>query len=148
MEFGVINLFGLVIMAIIMVPNILYAIHSRPIKNQHTNKFMDILEQVGRYGSLLLMFIPLGVWKFGFHSVGEMLAYLIGNAVLLLVYLLVWITYFKVQSKQKAIVLAVTPTLIFLLSGIMLRHTLLIVFAFIFGVGHIYVTSQNNKIEG
>ena len=137
MKFGIINIAGIIIIIIMLIPNILYAVHHHNSENKPTNKTMNLLEQAGRYACILLMFFPLGVWKFGFSSVAGMLIYLFGNGILLLAYLLVWILYFKKQSGEKAMALAILPTCIFLVSGITLHHWLLLAAAVIFGTGHI-----------
>ncbi len=140
---GWINIFGLCIVIAILIPNIIYACKFRGVENKCTNKVMNILEQIGRYGCMLLLVFSIGREEFAFGSIFAFLVYLIGNATLLLAYWLVWILYFVKQSKWKSLTLAILPTLIFLLSGITLQHVLLIVAAFLFGVGHIYVTWKN-----
>lgn len=105
---------------------------------------MNIIEQVGRYGSMTFMILPLFVWEFGFSSVFMMFIYVLGNGTLLLAYLIIWVFYFKKQTMGKAMMLAIIPTCIFLLSGLTLYHWALVVAAVIFGLGHIYVTYQNN----
>ena len=65
--------------------------------------------------------------------------------ILLLVYWVVWFFYLKTKSKNKAIILAVLPTMIFVISGILLRHWSLMLAGISFGIGHIYVTLQNTK---
>ena len=66
-----------------MIPNIIYALKNRDEKNLCTNKFMNLIEQIGRYAC------------------------------------------------------------IFLLSGLLLRHCLLVGFSLLFAIGHIYVTKKN-----
>jgi len=143
MEFGPINLFGGIIVALMLLPNIIYAIRFRDAENKCTNKLLNILEQVGRYGSMALMVLPLGVWKFGFPSVADMLVYLIGSGALMLTYYVLWAVYFRRQTAGVSIALAVVPTLIFLFCGLALRHWLLVAFAVLFGIGHITVTRAN-----
>lgn len=145
MQFNPINLFGLIIVAIMLIPNIIYGIKFKNVENKCTNKSMNIVEQIGRYASMALMMLPLFIWEFGFFSVFAMLVYLLGNGILLLAYLIVWIFYFRKQSMGKAMALAMIPTAIFLLSGVTLFHWTLVVTAVLFGVGHIYVTYQNHK---
>ena len=140
---GWINIFGLCIVIAILIPNIIYACKFRGVENKCTNKVMNILEQIGRYGCMLLLVFSIGREEFAFGSIFAFWVYLIGNATLLLAYWLVWILYFVKQSKWKSLTLAILPTLIFLLSGITLQHVLLIVAAILFGVGHIYVTWKN-----
>lgn len=137
------NIFGLIIVALILIPNIIYAIAVKGQKNKCKNMFMNILEQVGRYACMLLMIFNVGIAEFGFSNVVLFLAYLFGNAVLLVAYWVVWMLYFKKPSFGKQIALAVIPTAIFLLCGVTMGHWLLVIFAVVFGVAHVYVTCKN-----
>ena len=147
MEFGWINLFGGIIVMLMMIPNIVYALKNRDEQNLCENKLMNAVEQAGRYGCIALMWLPLLVWKFGFKSVPEMLLYFAGNGALLLIYWLVFARYLKKRTARRALALAVLPACIFLLSGLLLRHWLLVGFAVLFAVGHIYVTAVNMRKE-
>lgn len=142
---GWINVFGLCIVIAIMIPNIVYAIKFRGAENKCTNKTMNVLEQIGRYGCMFLLICNIGKGGFGFGSITAFLVYMIGNVVLLIAYWVVWMLYFIKQNRWKSVTLAVIPTAIFLLSGITLQHIFLIIAAAIFGIGHIYVTWQNVK---
>ncbi len=142
---GWINILGLCIVIAILIPNIIYAIKFRGIENKCMNKGMNVMEQIGRYACMLLMILHVGKTEFTFGSIGAFLSYLIGDAVLILMYWIVWILYFIKQSKWKSLTLAVVPTVIFLLSGITLQHGWLVIATVLFGVGHIYVTWQNVK---
>lgn len=145
LEFSFINLCGLLIVVIMLIPNVIYAIKVKDVSYRKVHIAIGVLEQVGRYGSMLLMILPLGMKEFGFASVAEMFVYLFGNVILLVVYLTTWIFYYKKRSLFSAMMLAVVPTLIFLISGITLRHVLLIITAVVFGVAHGYITYQNYK---
>jgi hypothetical protein len=140
---SIINIFGLIIVLLILVPNIICAIRVKDQENKCQNKIMIILEQIGRYGCMFLMVFNIGVFELGFISVATLLAYLFGNLILLVSYLVIWVLYFKKPEYPKQIAPAVIPTIIFILSGITSLHILLIIFGIIFGVGHIYVTKQN-----
>lgn len=144
MEFNFINLVGGVIVAVMLIPNILYGVRFPGIQNRCTSKLVNLIEQIGRYASMALMVLPLGVWEFGFASVTEMLVYAFGNGLLLLAYLVLWVPYFRKRSIGLGIWLAVIPTGIFLLSGLLLRHWLLASAAVVFGIGHIFVTYRNH----
>ena len=143
MEFGWINVFGAVIVVLLLIPNIVYAIKNKGEKNFCANRFMNIVEQVGRYACIVLMWIPLLVWKFGFASVLDMMLYMACNGLLLAAYWIAFAFYMKRRTVRLAIVLAVLPSCIFLLSGILLQHWLLVAFAILFAIGHIYVTYKN-----
>lgn len=99
MEFGWINLFGAGIVVLIMIPNIIYAVRQKQDEAQAIiPKYLSACEQVGRYGCIMLMWLPLLVWKFGFGSVEELLVYLIANGLLLLSYYLFWGFYFRKKA--------------------------------------------------
>ena len=78
-KFGMnwLNVFGLILVVLLLVPNIIYAIKVRNQQNKCTNKIMNVLEQVGRYGCMFLMVFNIGIAEFGFNSVGAFLIYLI-----------------------------------------------------------------------
>ena len=137
------NIFGLIIVALLLIPNIIYALKEKNQVNKCTNRFMNVLEQIGRYGSMFLMVFNIGLAEFGFSSVGAFIVYLFGNALLLISYWLIWVLYFRKKAYWKQIALALIPAGIFMLSGITMLHFLLIIFAVIFGIGHIYVTNKN-----
>lgn len=147
MEFGWINLFGGIIVLLLLIPNIVYALKNREERNLCTNRVMNVVEQAGRYGCIVWMWLPLLVWKFGFRSASEMLLYFLGNGVLLVAYWLVFARYMRKKTAKGALVLAILPACIFLLSGLLLRHWLLVGFGLLFAVGHIYVTTINAKGE-
>lgn len=102
MEFGWINLFGAGIVILIMIPNVIYALKQ---KQEETNNkvppYLSVCEQIGRYACIVLMWLPLLVWKFGFGSVEELLIYLIANGVLLLSYYLFWAAYSQKRPYQR-----------------------------------------------
>lgn len=143
MSFGWINVFGAIIVVLMLVPNVVYALKNRGEENRCTNRWMNLLEQIGRYGCIAFMWFPLLVGKFSFRSVPEMTLYLGGNGALLAVYWFVYARYLRERTRRRALTLAVVPACIFLMSGLLLRHWLLVVFALFFAVGHIYVTTQN-----
>ena len=145
MEFGWINVFGAIIVILLLIPNIVYAIKNKDEKNLCTNRLMNIAEQIGRYACIVLVWFPLIVWKFGFASVFEMVLYMVCNGTLLVAYLILFAVYMKHKTVRLALLLAILPSCIFLLSGVLLRHWLLVGFAVLFAVGHIYVTYQNQN---
>lgn len=145
---GWLNGFGLILVVLLLIPNIFYAVKMQNGRNRCTNTAMNALEQIGRYGCMFLMVFNIGIAELGFSSLGKFLLYLVGNACLMIAYWVVWILYFCKETYWKQIALAVIPTCLFLLSGITMRHILLIVFGVVFGIGHIYVTSKNAVGQG
>ena len=138
-----INFFGLVMIILVLIPNIIYAFQFRNVKNQCNNKWMNIIEQIGRYGCIFLMVFNIGIAEFGFRSAEMFLVYIIGSVLLIITYWVIWLLFFIRQSNWKRMALAVIPTVLFLLCGITLGHLLLVIFAILFGIGHTYVTKMN-----
>lgn len=143
MKFGWINVFGAGFVVLLLIPNTVYAIRHKGEKNRCTNPVMNALEQIGRYACIVLMWLPLLVWKFGFASTGAMILYLAGNGALLAAYWIAFALYGKEKTAGRALAAAILPACIFLWSGLLLRHWLLAGFAVLFGVGHVYVTLKN-----
>ncbi|MBO4837394.1 MAG: hypothetical protein J5564_06840 [Clostridia bacterium] len=143
MKFGWINVFGAAVVVLMLIPNIIYALKNRGEKNRCTDQLMNAMEQVGRYACIVLMWLPLLVWEFGFSGICEMMLYLAGNGCLLAAYWAVYAGYLKKKTRKRALALAVLPTCMFLMSGLLLRHWLLAGFAVLFGIGHIFVTQKN-----
>ena len=145
MEFNWINIFGGVIVLLILIPNIIYALKNKEETPEKSNIVAKITEQVGRYACMLLMIVPLFVGEFGFSPLELMFNYLIGNLILLVFYYIFWVLFAKNKSLDKALALAAIPTLIFINSAISVKHWTLLVFALLFGASHIYITYKNNK---
>lgn len=145
MKFGWINALGAGFIVLMMIPNIVYAIKNKGEKSLCTNTLMNVTEQIGRYGCIILMWLPFPVPEFGFRSIPEMLLYAAGNGALLAFYWFVFARYLKKKTKRRALILAIAPACVFLLSGLLLRHWALAGFAVLFAVGHIYVTWKNTE---
>ena len=94
-----INLFGLVFMAVIMFPNIIFALKNKDgFENIYQNKALETVEEIGRYGCFVFMiFMESGMLNiFGSGRQEEKLILLIsGLAVAIMVlpsgsFLLLW----------------------------------------------------------
>lgn len=142
---SLINIQGIVIALLILLPNIIYAVKFRDIENRCKSKVMNIIEQIGRYASLFFICFNVDFNEIGISSQEVFAIYYVSNTILLIAYWIIWVLYFKKKRLWKTMALALIPTAIFLLNGITLRHDLLVISAIVFGIGHIYVTYQNAK---
>ena len=142
------NPFGLVFITIIMIPNIVFAIHCKDgFTNNYRNKTVELVEQIGRYGCFgFMIFNVPGTW-FGWASNEVFALYLILDALLVALYCILWIVCWKKNSIFKALALSIIPSTVFLISGIMSRSILLIVAALLFAPAHIFISYQNAKGE-
>ena len=138
------NYYGLIIIAIIMIPNIIFAIkHKDSFENRYKNKAVEVMEQIGRYACLVLMVFNIPYTYFNFWFGHALIVYLAVNGVLSLSYLLFWAICRNKNGKLKALSLSIIPSVIFLLSGVILAYIPLIAFAILFGANHIILSCKN-----
>lgn len=135
------NYYGLAVMAIIMIPNIIYAVkHKDDCADSYNNRAAVVLEQVGRYGCFVFMIFNIPYTYFNFWFEHALYVYLAVNGALCIAYVIFWIICANKSDKLKALSLSVIPSCIFLFSGIVLANIPLIVFAVIFAVNHILIS--------
>ena len=137
------NYFGLGIMAIILIPNVVFAVKfPNAFQNTYKNKIIIALEQIARYGCFVFMIfnVPHTYVGFWFHKATTV--YLATNGVLLLAYVALWIALRKKQVLR-AYFLSIIPSVIFLFSGIMLLNVPLLIFSVVFAFFHVTVSLKN-----
>lgn len=141
-----INVFGAIFIAVIMIPNIIYAIKCKDgFENKWSNRVVEAIEQIGRFGCFGFMVLQIpGTW-FGWWSDEAFAIYLVVNGILILLYCLIWVICFSKNTVFKALALSVIPSAVFLFSGIMSRSVLLIVAAVLFAPAHILISYKNAK---
>ena len=140
------NVFGLVMVAVIMIPNILFAMKCKDgFVNKWNNKSVETVEQIGRFGCFGFMIINIpGTW-FGWWSDEAFAVYLVVDAVLVTLYCVIWAVCFRKSSVFRALALSIIPSVLFLFSGIMSRSVLLTIAAVLFAPSHILISYQNAK---
>lgn len=140
------NVFGLCFMAVIMIPNVIFAVKCRDeFENKWHNKTVEFFEQIGRLGCFAFMIFNIPNTCLGWQSDESFALYLIVNTVLVLLYCVIWIVCFKKNSIFRALSLSIIPSVIFLFSGVTERSALLILSAIIFAPCHIAISYKNSK---
>ena len=140
------NVFGLVFIVVIMIPNIVFAVRCKDgFENSWNNKAVEIIEQIGRVGCFgFMVFNVPGTWL-GWWSDEAFALYLIADTLLVLTYCLIWIVCFQKKSLFRALALSIIPSILFLFSGIMSRSVLLFLSAALFAPSHIVISYKNAK---
>ena len=120
---GWINVFGLFFVLIIMIPNIVFAIKCKDgFENKWSNKLVEIIEQIGRFGCLGFMMINIpGTW-FGWWSDEALAIYLITDTLLVIIYCAIWIVCFRKNSVFRALTLSIIPSVLFAPSHILISY--------------------------
>ena len=138
------NVFGLVFIAVIMIPNIIFAVkHKDAFENRNQNKAIEIIEQIGRFGCFAFMIFNIPFTWFGWWSDESFSIYLIVDALLIVLYLTLWIVCWRKNNVFRALALSIIPSVIFLFSGIMCRSLLLIISSLLFAPTHIFISYKN-----
>ncbi|MGN0783546.1 MAG: hypothetical protein ACI4M0_04310 [Christensenellales bacterium] len=143
---GWFNVFGLIFIVVIMIPNVVFAIKRKDgFENKWDNKFVEFTEQAGRFGCFGFMIFNIpGTW-FGWWSDEAFALYLIVDGILVMLYCAIWIICFKKNSVFRALALSVIPSALFLFSGIISRSVLLTVASVLFAPSHIAISYRNAK---
>jgi len=128
------NVFGLIFIAVIMIPNVVFAI-----------KYVEVTEQVGRLGCFGFMIINIPRTWFGWWSDEAFALYLIVDTILVMLYCAIWIICFKKNSVFRALALSIILSMLFLFSGIVSRSVLLIIASVLFVPSHIVISYKNVK---
>ncbi len=140
------NIYGLIFIVIIMIPNIIFAVKCKDgFVNKYNNKFVELFEQIGRFGSFIFMIFNIPKTYFGFYFNNGLILYLIVDSILVTLYCLIWAICFKKPSVFRALALSIIPSFLFIYSGIMIRSILLIIFSLIFAPCHILISYKNAK---
>ena len=143
---GWFNYYGLAIMAVIMFPNIIYAVKCKDeFENKEEDKPLVIAEQVGRYACFILMIFNIPYTYFNFWFDGALIVYLAIEGILCLIYLIFWAVFRNGKSIARALALSVTPSLVFLFGGVMLASIALIEFAVLIAVCDTVLRIKNAK---
>ena len=144
MRFGWINWINMAVVAYLILINMIVAKKGQ--SDSFCSKYLivNILEQIGRYGCMAFMILPIFAEnrEFGFGSVMEWLLWICLTILLPGIYSLLWL------KKAKGGVgilygLAIIPVVLFLANGILLRHPALVVSPFVFGVCHLIIIKEN-----
>lgn len=138
------NYYGLAIMTIIMLPNIIYAIRRKKgFENKYKNKFAETVEQISRYACFALMIFNIPHTYFNFWFDHAPAVYLSSNGLLCLLYYVFWIICRNSNGKLRSLSLSIIPSAIFLFCGIMLAYIPLMIFALTFAASHIWLSYKN-----
>ena len=144
MKFGWINIVNAIAAAWLILVNIVAAKKgaAKDMKSRHI--WLNVLEQVGRYGCIVCMVFPLFVRgrEFGFSSASLMVMWLVLTAAVLFSYTYLWRVK-KDHGKGVLYGLAALPAALFLANGLLLTHWLLAALAVLFGICHLAIVTEN-----
>ena len=141
---GWFNVFGLIFIVVLMIPNLVFAMkHKDGFDHKWNNQMVAVIEQIGRFGCFGFMIINIpGTW-FGWRSDEAFALYLIVDSVLVMLYCVIWAICFKKNGVFRALALSVIPSVLFLFSGLTIRSVLLTVASVFFAPSHVTISYKN-----
>lgn len=153
MNFGF-SYIGLIFLAMLTIPNLIWtknmpADYDKYVKNE--NKVLVILERVGE---ILVSCVSLIFSDFNINGITYWSLWLSGAALLMILYEIYWIRYFKSEKTMKVfyrdlfgipVAGATLPVFAFLLLGIYGKNIFMIVSVVILGIGHIGIHLDHSK---
>lgn len=138
------NYWGFTFTIVILIPNIIFAITCKDgFENRYQNKLVAYLEQIGRFGCFISMFLIIPFMNKGYWFKQGKTAYLVLGVILVILYCLGWIAFWKENSIRKSLYLSIIPSLLFIESGIISGNIILLIFAIIFAPCHILISYKN-----
>ena len=138
------SIYGAALVAVILTPNIVFAAtHKDGFENLYQNKSVETIEQIGRFGSFILMFIQIPPLCAGFWFPEAKTLYLCFGFGLAALYCLGWIVFWKENSVRKSLALSVLPSAMFLVCGAFSGNLPLLAAAVIFAPAHILISYKN-----
>lgn len=143
---GWLSLMGLIIVALLLLPNIFFTVRKQETTGCYIKSWVDSVEKVTRITTMLLMIFQLGVSEEGFHSMWAFFLYLFGNAALVIAYWIIWLLYRKRQTRERRLILVEIPCIVYLLCAVTLHHWLLLASAVVFAVSHTHVQQEKIKL--
>ena len=141
--FDVVNIYGLINAAALAAPHIIYVKTHTYDKSKFTNRAMVYIDRIGRFSSLFLMAFNLGILEQGFTEPQDLMRrfWLITSVSMTLIYLLLWLFFFKTGSKGAALAIVLVSAFIIIFSGILQVKTLLVTAGIVYLIGELYMFS-------
>lgn len=138
------NYFGIIFIIVLLLPNIYASIFKKELfANKFDDRLLIKLENIGRYLCMILMVINIQDLYGGFKNVEAFVAYLGINIILLGLYYITWFIFYKFNSIYKNMILGIIPSLMFIISGILQNHLLLIISGIVFAYAHLKIIWKN-----
>ena len=149
---------GAVMLALLFVPNIIWTRHKPRGYEQSVGRESRLLQGLERTGEVLVTGFSLIFSDFNLRPPDFRSLWLVGAGVLMVLYELFWIRYFRSEQTMKdfyssllgiPVAGATLPVLAFLLLGIYGRVVWMLLATVILGIGHIGIHLQHRRrLEG
>lgn len=139
MTFGWFSVFHLLMIAALLIPNGIYMLQNKQAKNKCASRCMNVMEQIGRYGCILLMILSVE----GGTSDGLLAVYEVGSLMCLLLYVLLW----RHLLKSKAVYAAFVPIAVLAVLFALLSPVLVVLAVGLTGIVYVMMRASDAPAE-
>ena len=138
------NIYGFAAILLIMIPNVLFAVKNKDgFENKPCAKYVEVIEQIGRFGCFGFMIFNIPYTYFGWWFNGAFTVYIVALFGFTAVYCAIWAVFFKKNCLFRALALSIIPSVIFIFCGTTILSVPLIIAAVLFAPSHIYISYIN-----
>lgn len=138
-----INLYGLIFALVLTVPYAVFLRNNGGLENLVSNKGMLLIERIGKFCSIFLMVVNLGILEAGFTAPIMEKFYLVSCSAVSFIYLLLWLAFFKKKNNRRlAYALGIIAGFIVIYTGLLQVRPLLLLSGITFLIGEAYVIGK------
>lgn len=139
------NLYGIPVIAVLFIVWIIFRIIDKDYiaETSTINRGLKAFEQIGGFAVIFCMVCSFGIQGNGFLSETMRNFWIVSVVGLIILHILSCILYYRSRNHTLHMLTAIFPSLIFLLTGLLEQDPPLLLFAIIYAIGKIYVTSKS-----
>ncbi len=136
------NFYGLAFVVVLLIPHIVFIKTKAYDKKAFSNRAMLYIARIGRFCSIFLMFINIGVLEQGYPSSLMEQYWIISTIVMCVIYAVLWFFFFKTERKGFAYSIVFVTAAIIIQSGLLQVKVLLFTAGVIYLIGDLYLTKR------
>lgn len=139
------NLYGLPVIAVLFIIWIIFRIIDKNYNPETStiNRGLKAFEQIGGFAVIFCMVCSFGIQGNGFLSDTMRDFWIVSVIGLIILHIISCVLYYRSRNHTLHMLTAIFPSVIFLLTGLLEQDPPLLLFAVIYAIGKIYVTSKS-----
>lgn len=139
------NLYGLPVIIILFIVWMIFRNIDKKYKppTDSVNRGLKGFEQIGGFVVIFLMVCGFGIQGDGFLSDTMKIFWIVSMVFLILLHIVSCIMFYRSRNHTLHMMTAIFPSIIFILTGLLEQDPPLLLFAIVFAIGKIYMTSKS-----
>lgn len=139
------NLYGLPVIVILFIVWMIFRNIDKKYKppTDSVNRGLKRFEQIGGFAVIFLMVCGFGIQGDGFLSDTMKIFWIVSMVFLILLHIVSCIMFYRSRNHTLHMMTAIFPSVIFILTGLLEQDPPLLLFAIVFAIGKIYMTSKS-----